>query len=62
MTISISAPSGCRHCEVEAREHRQRWTAGVGLHRWVEPTQEQRKTRMFAHCEAAQTQHSGEVS
>lgn len=61
-TKATPAPSGCRHCGVEAREHLQRWTAAARWHSWVEPTQEQRKARMLARREVAQVDGSGEAS
>jgi hypothetical protein len=41
-------PSGCQHCGLDHSEHLQRWVSSVGWHVWTEPTQEQRKARMFA--------------
>lgn len=43
----MTAPSGCAHCGIEAREHMQRWHAQAGWHQWVAPTQEQIKARML---------------
>ncbi|PLW73711.1 hypothetical protein C0036_05750 [Streptomyces sp. DJ] len=46
--LRIPAPSGCRWCGVDQREHMQRWKPPVGWHEWVAPTLEQRKKRMQA--------------
>lgn len=46
--LHIPAPSGCRWCGVDEREHMQRWKPPVGWHTWEPPTQEQRKERMKA--------------
>ncbi|MFC3986499.1 hypothetical protein [Streptosporangium jomthongense] len=45
-TQSLPAPSGCRWCGLEEREHFQRWKSPVGWHVWTEPTSDQRKERM----------------
>lgn len=44
------SPNGCRHCGLAKREHMQRWNAHAGLHKWTEPTDEQRKDRMKARA------------
>lgn len=44
----MTAPSACRHCPHDEREHMQRWAAGVGWHYWTEPTDQQRLARMLA--------------
>ncbi|GAA3691675.1 hypothetical protein GCM10022420_090700 [Streptomyces iranensis] len=46
--LRLPAPSGCRWCGVDEREHMQRWKPPVGWHKWEPPTLEQRKERMKA--------------
>lgn len=42
----LPAPNGCRHCGADKQDHCQRSSPEVGSHGWVEPTDEQRLTRM----------------
>jgi hypothetical protein len=49
--MRIPTPNSCRHCAVPERVHFQRWSDGIGMHTWVEPTDEQRKARMLARRE-----------
>lgn len=44
-TFSL-APFGCRNCAVPQDRHGWRYTAGVGGHHWVKPTERQIKNRM----------------
>lgn len=46
--LRLPAPSGCRWCGVDEREHMQRWKPPVGWHSWEPPTLRQRKERMLA--------------
>uniref|UniRef100_A0A8D3WQ26 Uncharacterized protein n=1 Tax=Streptomyces pratensis (strain ATCC 33331 / IAF-45CD) TaxID=591167 RepID=A0A8D3WQ26_STRFA len=46
--LRIPAPSGCRWCGIDEREHMQRWKPPAGWHEWAPPTLEQRKERMQA--------------
>lgn len=39
-------PFGCRWCGDPERSHGSQWIASVGLHIWVQPTDEQIKLRM----------------
>lgn len=39
-------PNGCRHCGVAKRGHPRLWAQGLGWHKYVEPTDEQRLERM----------------
>jgi hypothetical protein len=45
-------PSGCAWCGLEQRLHFRRWHHTVGWHAWVQPTQQQIKTRMLARRES----------
>jgi hypothetical protein len=51
--LLFPAPSGCRWCGVDEREHMQRWKLPVGWHKWEAPTLEQRKERMIARRRSA---------
>lgn len=46
-------PESCAHCGVPRREHRQRWTEGVGWHPWTAPSAEQLLARTRGLREAA---------
>jgi hypothetical protein len=37
--------NGCRYCGQLEREHANRWTEGVGWHRYADPGDEVRKSR-----------------
>lgn len=41
-------PNACRHCGDDEYHHGRQWHREVGFHRWIAPTQEQIKDRMFA--------------
>lgn len=43
----VVQPDGCRHCGLP-RPHGWQYLAGVGLHQWQAPTDEQRLERMQA--------------
>lgn len=57
--LRIPAPSGCRWCGIEQREHMQRWKPPVGWHEWAAPTLEQRKERMWARRGKGRPQAGG---
>lgn len=42
----VGDPNGCRHCDHPKRDHCQSWVPVVGIHGFVEPTDEQRLERM----------------
>lgn len=42
----VNDPNGCRHCDMSRRDHCQGWVPVVGIHGFVEPTDEQRLERM----------------
>ncbi|TQE24788.1 hypothetical protein SipoB123_17540 [Streptomyces ipomoeae] len=44
---SVVAPSGCRWCGIEAREHGRQHVPEVGWHAWTAPSLQQRKQRML---------------
>ena len=44
---AVPSPNGCRWCGADARFHMQRWVEPVGWHQWAQPTDAQRKQRMF---------------
>lgn len=37
--MTEQTPFGCRWCGVDHSSHGQRWTEGVGVHEWEQPTQ-----------------------
>lgn len=43
-----SAPSACRHCGIDQRDHYQQWTIAAGWHLYSPPDQAQIKQRMRA--------------
>ncbi len=46
--MSAPNPNGCRYCGVDRESHLQRYASEVGWHKWIEPTDEQRKGRLRA--------------
>lgn len=42
----LTHPNGCRHCGTPEYGHVQIWTRDAGWHKFTEPTDEQRLTRM----------------
>lgn len=48
MRERVSEPYGCRHCGIAKRGHARQWKAGVGVHAWTAPSQEQIAERMKA--------------
>ncbi|KOX10121.1 hypothetical protein [Nocardiopsis sp. NRRL B-16309] len=44
------APNACRHCGDDKYHHGNQWHRAVGFHKWIEPTDEQRKDRMKARA------------
>ena len=55
-------PNGCRWCGIDRQEHYQQWVADAGLHKWVEPTSEQRKERILARRARRLRRLTGQVS
>lgn len=45
-TELINEPNGCRHCDHPKRMHCRGWVPVIGIHGFVEPTDEQRLERM----------------
>lgn len=41
-------PNACRHCNIPERRHYGQWSKKVGWHTHVQPTDDQRLTRMRA--------------
>ena len=50
--LPFESPYGCRWCGVEKRHHGRRWTVVIGVHSWIEPTQEAIKERMLRRLNA----------
>lgn len=43
-------PNGCHHCGDDEYHHGNQWHRAVGIHKWIEPTDEQRLDRMKARA------------
>ncbi|ORB51989.1 hypothetical protein BST43_19715 [Mycobacteroides saopaulense] len=46
--VSAPAPNCCRWCGTDERMHAIEWSTQAGYHRWIAPTDAQRKSRMVA--------------
>jgi hypothetical protein len=40
-------PSSCSYCGVRERDHFEQWSARIGWHAWIAPTDEQIMARML---------------
>lgn len=50
--LTFESPYGCRWCGVEQRHHDRRWAVIIGVHPWMEPTQDAIKERMLRRLDA----------
>ncbi|MEV7034608.1 hypothetical protein AB0N99_30805 [Streptomyces sp. NPDC093272] len=50
--ITFVPPFGCTYCGDEQHHHGEQWTAIIGMHTWMQPTQAEILERMLARRDA----------
>jgi hypothetical protein len=50
--ITFESPYGCRWCGDEAHHHGSQWAPIIGMHQWLEPSQDMILERMLRRLDA----------